>query len=227
MAGALKLEDFDRTPPRVRSPAALAPPGRQGQTGGSAMAAHDPVAAAAGASSGAGGRDSDGFETGYRAGWDDAVRAAAEDEARIRADLARNLRDLGFTYQEARAQVMAALEPLLRDVTEKLLPDLARESLAPRVVEMLMALAQGAADTPVELVIAPDARPAVDRVLSPVAGLPLTVREEPTLDIGQAVLRHGIAETRIDLTAVAEAARSGIAALYTLTQSPDEERRRA
>jgi len=219
MAGALKLEDFDRTPPRPRAaaaaPAALAPPGRGG---GSGPTTATPTGAAPG---------TDGFEAGYRAGWDDAVRAAAEDEARVRADLARNLRDLGFTYREARAQVMASLEPLLRDVTERLLPDIARDALAPRIVEMLMTMAQGAAETPVELVIAPGARAAVDRMLSPAPGLPLTVREEPTLDIGQAVLRHGTAETRIDLTAVAEAARSGIAALYALTQSPEEERRRA
>jgi len=225
MAGALKLEDFDRTPPRARSPAALAPPGRLGPSGGTASVARDPAGGAAALTWAPGGPDA--FESGYRAGWDDAVRAAAEDEARIRADLARNLRDLGFTYREARAQVMAALEPLLRDVTEELLPDLAREALVPRLVEMLMAMAQIAVETPVELVIAPGARPAVDRALSPVPGLLLTVHEEPTLDIGQAVLRHGATETRIDLTAVAEAARSGIAALYTLTQSPDEERRRA
>ncbi len=218
MAGALKLEDFDRTPPRPRAqaaPAALAPPGRGGPTAAGAAA---PTGAAAG---------TDAFEAGYRAGWDDAVRAAAEDEARVRADLARNLRDLGFTYREARAQVMASLEPMLRDLTERLLPELARDALAPRIVEMLMTLAQGAAETPVELVIAPGARAAVDRMLSPAPGLPLTVREEPTLDIGQAVLRHGATETRIDLDAVAEAARSGIAALYALTESPEEERRRA
>jgi flagellar assembly protein FliH len=218
MAGALKLEDFDRTPPRPRvatAPPLLAPPGRGAPAGPATATATGPAPGP------------DAFEAGYRAGWDDAVRAAAEDEARVRADLARNLRDLGFTYREARAQVMASLEPLLRDVTERLLPDLARAALAPRVVEMLLAMAQGAAETPVELVIAPGARAAVDRLLSPAPGLPLVVREEPTLDIGQAVLRHGITETRLDLTAVTEAARSGIAALYALTEPPEEERRRA
>jgi hypothetical protein len=45
------------------------------------------------------------FEQGYKAGWDDAVAAQSEDQTRIRADLARNLQSLSFTYQEARSHM--------------------------------------------------------------------------------------------------------------------------
>mgnify|MGYP003515970463 CR=1 FL=1 len=46
------------------------------------------------------------YEQGYRAGWEDAAAAHAEDQRRIRVDLARSLQALGFTYQEARAHVL-------------------------------------------------------------------------------------------------------------------------
>ncbi|MBA3904750.1 MAG: flagellar biosynthesis protein, partial [Rhodocyclaceae bacterium] len=39
------------------------------------------------------------FEQGYSAGWDDAVAAQNGDQTRIRADLARNLQSLAFTFQ--------------------------------------------------------------------------------------------------------------------------------
>jgi flagellar assembly protein FliH len=226
MAGMLKLEDFGRLPPPRRvaapavggAPAALAAPGRGND--GSARSETGVQRPSAGVQ--------EAWDAGYRAGWDDAVRAAAEDEARLRADFAGNLRDLGFTYQEARAQVLASLEPLLREVTEQLLPDLAREGLAPRIIDALMARADTAAAAPVEIVIAPAARPALDRLMVPTPGLPVAVREEPTFDVGQAVLRIGQTETHVDLTAVVTAARDGIAALYALSQStPTQERRHA
>jgi flagellar biosynthesis/type III secretory pathway protein FliH len=218
MAGSLKLEDFSRVPPprpRQTGPmAALAAPDR---TVGGRVATSP-------ADGGASGRQ-EAWDSGYKAGWDDAVRAAAEDEARIRADFARNLRDLGFTYQEARTQVIAALEPLLSDIVGKLLPDLAQAALVPRIVETVMAQAAQAATAPIEIQIAPAARPALDRLFEAPPGLPVTIREEPSLDLGQAVLRFGHGETHVDLTAVVEAARTGIDALYTLTQDQRQERR--
>ena len=48
------------------------------------------------------------YETGYSAGWDDAVRAETEAHKRISAEFARNLQDLGFTFHEARAHVIPA-----------------------------------------------------------------------------------------------------------------------
>ena len=216
MAGSLKLEDFSRAPPprpRQAGPmAALAAPDKSG-------------ARAAAPADGGALAGQDAWDTGYKAGWDDAVRAAAEDEARIRADFARNLRDLGFTYHEARAQVIAALEPLLQDVVSKVLPDLAQVALAPRIVETMMGHATQAAAAPVEILIAPAARPALDRLFEAPPGLPVTILEEPSLDLGQAVLRFGRSETHIDLSAVVEAARTGIDALYTLTLEQRQERR--
>ncbi len=71
------------------------------------------------------------YEQGYKAGWDDAAAALAEDQTRIRADLARNLQQLSFTYQEARSHILKAVEPLLEEMVGRLLPDMARETLAP------------------------------------------------------------------------------------------------
>ena len=102
------------------------------------------------------------YDSGYAAGWEDATAAQSEDQNRVRADLARNLQSLGFSYHEARAHVLKALEPLLRQITGQLLPELARDSLAPMVLEILMPLAEKLADTPITLVLNPAARPAVE-----------------------------------------------------------------
>lgn len=139
------------------------------------------------------------YDQGYSAGWEDATTAQSDDQTRMRADLARNLQSLGFTYHEARTHVLRAVEPLLQQVVGRLLPALARESLAPVVLEVLMPLVEKLADAPISLVVNPASRAAVETLLAAATNLPITIVEEPSLSEGQAYLRLGATETHIDL----------------------------
>ena len=139
------------------------------------------------------------YEEGYTAGWDDAAAAQTDDQSRIKADFARNLQSLGFTFQEARMHVLRAIQPLLQQIVSRLLPEMARETLASIALETLMPLADEMADAPVTVVLNPASRPAVEDLLEQATGLPLIVIEEPSLGEGQVYLRMGDTETRIDL----------------------------
>lgn len=145
------------------------------------------------------------YDSGYAAGWEDAAAAQSSDQTRVSADLARNLQSLAFTFHEARGHILRALEPLLTEVTGRLLPDLARETLAPLVLDILMPIAEKNVDVPVSLILNPAARPAVESLLEQATGLPITVVEEPSLSEGQVYLRLGTVETQINLDrAIAE-----------------------
>lgn len=139
------------------------------------------------------------YDNGYRAGWDDANAAQSEDQTRIRADLARNLQSLSFTYHEARSHILKAIEPLMLQVVGRLLPEIARESLAPFVLETLMPMAEGLGDAPVRLVLNPASRAPVEALLEQATGLPMVIEEEPTLGEGQVYIRLGAAESEVDL----------------------------
>lgn len=139
------------------------------------------------------------FEQGYTAGWDDAAAAQSDDLARTQAELGRNLQALGFSYQEARMHILRAIEPLLEEVVTRLLPALARDALAPIVLETLMPLAEKLGDAPVTLLINPASRGAIEQLLGKATGLPILMIEEPTLGEGQVYLRLGTSETKIDL----------------------------
>lgn len=145
------------------------------------------------------------FDSGYTAGWEDAAAAQTGEQSQIKADLARNLQSLGFSYQEARIHILHNLEPLLQEIVGRLLPELARETLAPIVLDVLMPLAETLADTPVTLVLNPIARAPIEGLLGQATGMPLTFVEEPSLGEGQVYLRMGNTETSIDLDrAIAE-----------------------
>ena len=139
------------------------------------------------------------YDTGYRAGWEDASAAQSDDQSRIGADLARNLQTLGFTYHEARTHILKAIEPLMVQIVGQLLPEIARETLAPFVLETLMPLAEGLGDAPVTLVLNPAARVAVEALLEQATGLPVSIEEEPTLGEGQVYIKLGSVETQVDL----------------------------
>jgi flagellar assembly protein FliH len=91
--------------------------------------------------------------------------------------------------------VLKALAPLMQEIACRLLPGVAREALAPTVLETLMPLAEA----PVELVLNPAARTPVKILLGQATGLPLRLVEEPTLSEGQVYLRLGETEAQIDL----------------------------
>lgn len=139
------------------------------------------------------------YEQGFTAGWDDATTAQADNQTLLGAEIAKNLQELSFTYQEARTHVLRSLEPLLARMAERVLPDMARAALAPMIVETLRPLADTLADIPVVLVINPAARPAVEALIDRAGWLPVTIETEATLGEGQAHLRFGQCETRIDL----------------------------
>lgn len=157
------------------------------------------------------------YEQGYKAGWDDATGAIAGDQDQMRAEIARNLQTLSFTFHEARAHVLRALAPLLEEVTSRLLPEIAREALAGLVLDTLMPLAERMADAPVVIVLSPEARPAVEQLLEQTAGLPFTLKEEPSLGEGQVYLRLGETETLIDLDRATDEIATAVRGFFDLT----------
>lgn len=158
------------------------------------------------------------YESGYRAGWDDAARTEAEDQSRIGAEFARNLQDLGFTFHEARAHVMQALEPLLTGMVDRVLPRLVSETIGQTIVEELMPLAAAAAGSPIEVIVCPANRPVVEDMLSRSDTVPFTLVDEPTLAEGQVYLRSGALERQIDFTEAVDRIGAAIGNLYQLNE---------
>lgn len=158
------------------------------------------------------------YEQGYAAGWEDAAAAQSEDQARLRADIARNLQALGFTYHEARVHVLRSIEPLLTGMVTRLLPATAKAALGPMVHETLLPLADGLAETPITLVLNPASRIAVEAFLAEVDSFPLTVVEESSLGEGQVYLRLGDAEARINLDAAIAAISAAVRGFFTLIE---------
>ncbi|MDX5349698.1 MAG: flagellar biosynthesis protein [Paracoccaceae bacterium] len=157
------------------------------------------------------------YEQGYSAGWEDASAAQQGDQTRIRADLARSLQSLSFTFQDARSHVLQAIRPLILEMTARLLPEVAREALAPTVLEALMPLAEEMGDTPLTLVLNSAVRERVEGLVARAVGLPVVIEEEDSLGEGQVYIRLGPQEITVDLTRVTQDITTAVRAFFNLS----------
>jgi flagellar assembly protein FliH len=163
------------------------------------------------------------YETGYKAGWDDAVEAEANTQRRIRADLARNLQEMSFTYHEARTAVLKQIEPLMQGIVSRVLPELARDTLGHTIAARLQPLARGAAEPPVRMLCSPTERETLLEALGDQDFLPLEVEADPLLAEGQVHLKFGDTEEMIDLDSAIRSISGAVAAFFH-TELPKEHR---
>ncbi len=139
------------------------------------------------------------FEQGYQAGWDDSVKSQTEQARRITADLAQNLEDLHFTYEEAFAAIMTALRPLFEQMTASVLPRLSQATLIPRLIEILHDLARTHGRQPIQLVTAPADIATLEAIVADLTDTTVDLASDDTLADGQIHLRFGEVEHEIDM----------------------------
>ncbi|MHA7850958.1 FliH/SctL family protein [Roseovarius sp.] len=139
------------------------------------------------------------FETGYQAGWDDSVAAQKQDSRAVSVQLSQNLQDMSFTYEEARAEVIASLWPLLKQMVETVLPRVAQDRLPDIIAEEIEQMIRDGGDHAVELRAAPADIVALDSLGSDQWPERLKLVEDGGLAGGQVCIRLGEREREIDL----------------------------
>ncbi|MEP2532378.1 ABC transporter ATP-binding protein [Shimia sp.] len=160
----------------------------------------------------------DSFEQGYKAGWEDAVRAKSDERANISADFARNIQNLSFTYHEARGAMIAELSPVIEKAVMTVLPELSRQSIGAQVSEELNTILEENSDIPVLITTSPENYEVVCELLPSDVNLPIDVVRDTNLTEGQVRLQFGQKERQIDLDEVVSVVSSAFAGFTHETQ---------
>ncbi|MEL7211297.1 MAG: flagellar biosynthesis protein [Pseudomonadota bacterium] len=163
------------------------------------------------------------YETGFKAGWDDANAAMTDGAAAVETAATQTLSDLSFTLAEAKAHTLAALRPLMEQLASSILPAMAQSSLAPLIVEKVLAVAENSMETELTLRIAPEDRGAIEEALEGHSELPLRLVDEATLMGGQATLDLGAIHHQIDLPALTVEIETAVSDFYTLQPNLSED----
>ena len=142
------------------------------------------------------------FEQGYKAGWEDAIRAKSEEHTHISADLARSLHDLSFTYHEAHAAILADVAPVVEQAIMAVLPEVARNGFGANVAAEIARIAKEGVTTDVILRVSAEDLNAVEDALADPSPLPTRIEIDETLNPGQAHMAFGSHERRVDISEI-------------------------
>ncbi len=154
------------------------------------------------------------FEQGYKAGWDDALKAQNNTAVQISEEFARNLQDLSFTYREAYAHILKSMNPLLSQIVETVLPEMAQQTLGLRVIEQLQEMVKATGDTGIEVRVSCANQSAVASLLKQEFGFPVAITEDASLSDTQALLKFDETEKQIDLGEVLSAIGQAVSGFF-------------
>jgi flagellar assembly protein FliH len=143
------------------------------------------------------------FETGYKSGWDDAIAAQDSIKGTVSAEFARNLEEAKLAFVDARVEVLGQLRETFAPLIERLLPDVAKATLVPHVLEQIETLATQAVEGKIEICVAPAQVGMMETLLAEQAS-ELVITPEQTLLEDQVFLRVAGAEREIHLEPFAQ-----------------------
>ncbi len=158
------------------------------------------------------------FEDGYSAGWEDAVKAQSEARDHIEDGFAQKLQEISFGYHEARTALTKELGEVLEPLFAKLLPNIARDCLVPRVLETVQELSRQIVDRPIEIEVSPDRMVAMQSAFESHIVDPFVVTPDEALEKDQIFIRIGAIERSVDLEDWATELRSMISNHLNLSQ---------
>lgn len=156
------------------------------------------------------------YEQGYSDGWAEAAAAQSAEVAALRGGLEKSLTEMTLTRDEVRRHILSALEPLFREMIEKILPKLAHASLGHRIVQELLPVAAEMSETPIIVKTAPDCLSTVTQILLTETALPVRIEAEEGLGSGQAYISRDGAEMRLDLDGVVQAISEAVSDYFQL-----------
>ena len=150
------------------------------------------------------------YESGYKAGWEDAAKANDADADSVSADFNQNLKDLSFTYHEAYSHILKSLEPLFDQISKTIMPVFLHETLGVQIAEVLMRQARNITPMSAEILVPQAQLSTVEPLVAHDYGFPVTVAADEALKDGEADIRLGAVEEHVNLSEIVEGMRAAI-----------------
>lgn len=160
---------------------------------------------------------------GHAAGLAEGRADALAELARQTSGLREALDDLTFQYAEARQHVLSSLEPLIKAICDKILPDLAREVVGPTVVDWAMAAARQQSGVTPTITVHSGMIPVLEQAFEKAPDERSRFEVDDLLGDGQIVLgTPDLGETLLDYPALLAEVRSRLEALFDFQVDPQE-----
>lgn len=141
------------------------------------------------------------YESGFQAGWDDAMAANQENSNHISASLARNLEAIDFTMAEAQSQLLCGLKPILDEVGKTLLPEIRSLALRDHISKEIENCLRTYTSSTIALVVSEADQQGVKELLSRTPETSkIALEVKSTLAEGQAYITCAQTDRKIDIS---------------------------
>lgn len=131
-------------------------------------------------------------------------------------EVSSKLTDMAFGYQEARHHILEQMQPLVRQIADKVLPEIAQISFGVHLSEVINSELQNSASLPIQIAVAPHMLPSFD-------GMPefdhCVFVADPNLEDGQALIQQDASEVFLDLPSLILSLRTALNALESPNRS--------
>ena len=142
------------------------------------------------------------FESGYSAGWEDALKAQSDSQTETVNAFVATLQDVSFGYHEARAGLIKAMQPVLSDIINKLLPEVAQAALGAQVVEQLTSMLRKSVNQDIRIEATQTNLEMLEKLVGHVISAPFVCVPNSDLGPNQIILQVGAQKNEIDLDQV-------------------------
>lgn len=139
------------------------------------------------------------FEGGFQAGWEEALKAQEKSSKHVSDDFLKSLQSASFEYQDVRNSLQKAVQTIMGEVVETILPLAARASLGSHICDLVNDVSENALNRSIDIVVAPGREANVHHVLKEDLSEPFKVFVDPMMSPNQACLRLGDKEIDVDL----------------------------
>ena len=156
----------------------------------------------------------------YRRGKADGlVHAETQNSAKIAqsiSEISSTLNDMAFGYEEARHHILEQMQPLVRQVSDNVLPNIAKVVFGAHLFEVINLEIHKSASSPIQIGIAPDLLPTFDSLKN---FDHCVFVSNPNLTDGQAVIQQNDVETFLDLPSLILALQTALNGLESPERS--------
>lgn len=162
----------------------------------------------------------DAREAGYQAGYRDAKEETEATRQEATRELARKLQEITFIHLEARKAVITSLEPLVKQMVDTILPDIASKAFIDILTAQIASVASLLTDGPIRLHCAQDKSDHLEELVASLSDLPLSIRVEPDPDCSEFETRISTPEgaRHINLDGAIDGVRQGVTAFLDLAK---------
>ncbi|MCF2871593.1 hypothetical protein L0664_11005 [Octadecabacter sp. G9-8] len=158
------------------------------------------------------------FKKGFAAGIKSAEQTETANLTRATEGIDATLSDMAFGFAEARLQILERLRPLLAQISETILPQIAKDSFADHLVDVLARDFKQVAASPVQIAVHPEAVDHLQTVLTAHSDN-FSFIGDATLTDGQALLRSDTTHILIDIHALTLALQTALNGLEPLERT--------